>query len=146
MFENKVVVITGGANGIGKCIAEEFQKNGAQAAIIDKAPGGHFVGDIADKCVLEDFVEHVVREHGRIDYLINNALPIMRGIDACSYEEFQYAMSVGVACGTLSGNSSVSRKHSIPFSVCSGLLLRSHHSLQSGYFSRVSEDAVALVS
>ena len=48
MFENKVVVITGGANGIGKCIAEEFQKNGAQAAIIDKAPGGHFVGDIAD--------------------------------------------------------------------------------------------------
>ena len=67
MFENKVVVITGGANGIGKCIAEEFQKNGAQAAIIDKAPGGHFVGDIADKCVLEDFVEHVVREHGRID-------------------------------------------------------------------------------
>ena len=96
MFENKVVVITGGANGIGKCIAEEFQKNGAQAAIIDKAPGGHFVGDIADKCVLEDFVEHVVSEHGRIDYLINNALPIMRGIDACSYEEFQYAMSVGV--------------------------------------------------
>lgn len=31
-----------------------------------------------------------------MDYLINNALPIMKGIDACSYEEFQYALSVGV--------------------------------------------------
>ena len=50
----QVVVITGGANGIGKCIAEEFAKNGAIVSIIDKVPGGHFVGDISDKAHLKN--------------------------------------------------------------------------------------------
>ena len=96
MFSGKIAVITGGANGIGKCIAEEFQKNGAEVVIIDKASGNHFVGDIADKNVLEGFVQTVIKRHGHIDYLVNNALPLMKGIGECSYEEFQYAMSVGV--------------------------------------------------
>ena len=34
--------------------------------------------------------------HSHIDYLINNALPMMKGIDECSYAEFQYDLSVGV--------------------------------------------------
>ena len=96
MFSGKVAVITGGANGIGKCIADEFCKNGADVCIIDKAEGEHFVGDISDKNVLEAFADEVIKKHSHIDYLINNALPLMKGIDQCSYEEFQYALSVGV--------------------------------------------------
>ncbi|MBQ2141767.1 MAG: SDR family oxidoreductase, partial [Alistipes sp.] len=34
--------------------------------------------------------------HSRVDYIVNNALPIIRGIDECSFEEFEYALRVGV--------------------------------------------------
>ena len=93
MFSGKVAVITGGANGIGKCIADEFRKSGADVCIIDKADGEHFVGDISDKAVLEAFADEVIKKYDYIDYLINNALPLMKGIDQCSYEEFQYTFA-----------------------------------------------------
>ncbi len=64
--------------------------------VIDKAEGEHYVGDISDKTTLEAFAEHIIEKYGHIDYLINNALPLMKGIDDCSYEEFQYALAVGV--------------------------------------------------
>ena len=96
VFKDRVVVVTGGAQGIGRCIAEEFGKLGATVCVIDKQQGNHFVGDLADKQVLERFAKDVIEKHGHVDYLINNALPLMKGINECSYEEFQYAMSVGV--------------------------------------------------
>lgn len=95
-FKDKVVVITGGAQGIGRCIAEEFDKSGAQVCVIDKQDGAHFVGDISDKDTLERFAKEVIDKYGHVDFLINNALPLMKGIDECSYEDFQYALSVGV--------------------------------------------------
>ena len=96
MFQNKVVVITGGAGGIGKCIADEFRKNGAHVWVVDCAPGDHYVGDIGDKSVLEDFAAQVITKHGRVDVLVNNAPPAFVGIDNCSYEQFQRALDVGV--------------------------------------------------
>ena len=95
-FKNKIAVVTGGANGIGRCIADEFRKHGATVYIIDKEEGEHFVGDISSKEVLEEFATHITSRHDKVDIIINNALPLMKGIDECSYEEFQYALSVGV--------------------------------------------------
>lgn len=95
-FKNKVVVVTDGARGIGQAIVEDFRKEGAVVEVIDKTPDTYFVGDIGNKETLEAFSSYVLEKHSHIDYLINNALPIMKGIDECSDEEFQYALSVGV--------------------------------------------------
>lgn len=96
MFQNRVVVVTGGAKGIGKTIADEFRKAGAHVCVIDLLENDYFVGDLADQTMLDAFADKVIADYGRVDVLVNNALPLMKGIDECTYEQFNYALRVGV--------------------------------------------------
>ena len=95
-FKNKIVVITGGAHGIGLCAANEFKKLGAHVCVIDVTSGDHYIGDIGKKEVLEDFARTVIEKFGHVDVLVNNAPPQMIGINECTWEEFQNALNVGV--------------------------------------------------
>ena len=96
MFKDKVAIVTGGAQGIGMCIADEFRKAGAHVYVIDIQEGQHYVGDISSKETLEAFAAYVLERHENVDFIINNALPVMKGIADCSYEDFEYALKVGV--------------------------------------------------
>lgn len=95
-FKDKIVVITGGAKGIGACMAEAFQTEGATLCLIDKLENPYFVGDIAEEATLRNFAEKVIADYGRVDVLINNAKPDMVGLETGSFDQFQYSLAVGV--------------------------------------------------
>jgi len=100
------VVVTGGARGIGRCIAEHFHKDGCHVVIIDiSREAGEslchafegmefFHGDIADKVNIDSFLETIERP---VDILINNACVGRKGLlSGCSWDDFEYVQRVGV--------------------------------------------------
>lgn len=111
-YFSKVVVVTGGVHGIGRCLAETFAAKGAHVAVIDRdgeegarlasslPGGGHlFVhGDVGKKEDMEAFAAQVLARYGHVDVLVNNACFSKGGLlGGCPYEDFMEVLRVGVA-------------------------------------------------
>ena len=104
----RVSVITGGANGIGRCIAKAFAARGDLLCVIDRDEArlrtladelGAFVysGDIAEKEALDRFIAEITARFGRVDVIVNNACLSRGGLRSCSWEDFNYVLRVGVS-------------------------------------------------
>jgi len=72
-LDGKVAVITGGARGIGAETARVFRDAGATVVTWDVAEGADQQTDVTDVAAVTKAVAEVVKRHGRIDVLVNNA-------------------------------------------------------------------------
>lgn len=102
-FSGKSAIVTGGVQGIGRCIAQRLMACGCRVAVIDRLAADEdafdlfMQGDIADPAVLKDFIAKVTNRYGKVDFLVNNACYSNRGIlSGCSWEDFNAVFNTGV--------------------------------------------------
>lgn len=108
-FKNNVVIVTGGASGMGEASAREFARAGAQVVIVDRNEARAHqvatelgaevrVGDVSDSAFCNTVVEETVRRHGRLDVLVNAAGIIVRASgEHTTDEQWNRIMGVNVS-------------------------------------------------
>lgn len=102
-FENLVVVVTGGASGIGAAIATRLSDAGASVAILDLQPEGadaaHFAvrANVGDSASVHAAIDAVVARFGRIDIVVNNAgIGAQGNISGNDDDEWARVLSINV--------------------------------------------------
>jgi NAD(P)-dependent dehydrogenase (short-subunit alcohol dehydrogenase family) len=123
-FDGRVVLVTGAAGALGSAVAEAFDAAGATvcaADIVDPEDGDgevavdlsrvdYYQGDFTDETTVEEVVETVVDEHGRLDALCNVAGTWRGGdpIDETEADTFDFLMDLNLKTMFLAS------KHSVP--------------------------------
>jgi NAD(P)-dependent dehydrogenase (short-subunit alcohol dehydrogenase family) len=120
IFTNKVAAITGAASGMGRSLALQLAQSGCELALSDVAEAGlaetvqlassHGVKvssrklDVADRAAVHAWADDVVREHGRVNLIFNNAgVALGATVDGMTYEEMEWIVGInfwGVVHGT----------------------------------------------
>jgi butyryl-CoA dehydrogenase len=119
-FQGRVGAITGAGSGIGRAVATELARRGAEVALCDVdevglaetaaqlRPTGARVStqrvDVADREAVEDWAGKVVADHGKVNLIVNNAgVALGANVETMSYEDLEWLMGVnfwGVVHGT----------------------------------------------
>ena len=112
-YQEAVCLITGGASGIGRALAEELARRGATLILADRqeeeaqavataieGQGGKATAtglDVRDAEAFETVVASVVKDHGRIDYLFNNAgIGVGGGFEDHTLDDWRYIVDVNL--------------------------------------------------
>jgi len=109
-FRNKVAVITGAGNGIGRALAQQMASHGARLALADINQAGLeetvasltnpnkvtiYVFDVSDLTAYRTFVKQVIADHGQVDIVINNAAIIhLHSIEDGNYDDYKKTMDI----------------------------------------------------
>jgi NAD(P)-dependent dehydrogenase (short-subunit alcohol dehydrogenase family) len=113
VFKDKIVIITGGASGIGRALGLELARRGSDVMLADinegllietadeiKNAGYKAQWAVVDVSVFDQvqkMVNEVAARHGRIDYLFNNAGIVVVGeVRDCSYEDWKKVIDVNL--------------------------------------------------
>ncbi|MFW6321464.1 MAG: SDR family NAD(P)-dependent oxidoreductase [Halohasta sp.] len=115
MLSGKTAIVTGGSEGIGKAIAEEFLEQGASVVIANRSAdkgqqaadelGCSFIQcDVSSYDAVTDLVDRTVDEHGGLDIMVNNAgIGMIGTVETTSIDDWQQLLEVnlnGVIYGT----------------------------------------------
>jgi len=113
IFDGATAIVTGGASGIGRGLAEELAKRGCEVVLVDlqielaeevaseiHASGGKAKAvkvDVADFPAMEQLVQETVKRTGRLDYIFNNAgIAIGGSVNLYSIEDWNHIMEVNL--------------------------------------------------
>lgn len=129
-FKDKVAIVTGAASGIGRALCDELSRNGAILILADinsdgvqqfasdltrsgcRASAAHL--DVSRQEEVESLVDRVVSEHGRLDYMFNNAgIGVAGEVRDLSIEHWRRIVDInvwGVIFGTTSAYSVMVRQ------------------------------------
>ncbi len=118
LFAGKVVLVTGGGSGIGRCVAHELSALGATLALVGRKPeklqavldeivqdGGRaslHVCDIRQEDTVKATIAEVIAQHGQIDGLVNNAGgQFMTPLEAITAKGWEAVVSTNLTGGFL---------------------------------------------
>ncbi|HEX4868379.1 MAG TPA: SDR family NAD(P)-dependent oxidoreductase [Acidimicrobiales bacterium] len=119
-FQGRVGAVSGAGSGIGRAVAAELARRGAEVALCDVDEAGlaetaariQATGtrvstqpvDVADRGAVEEWADKVAVDHGRVNLIVNNAgVALGANVETMSYEDLEWLMGVnfwGVVHGT----------------------------------------------